>query len=98
MWACQKCHLYLAGLHHFDLVVDHHPLVPIINSKTLTEIENPRLQRLREKLTPYSFSACWQPHRIPDALSRAPVSDPAPEDELAEVSEAVHPAVVAALQ
>ena len=101
MWACRKCHLYLAGLPYFDLVVDHRPLVPILNSKRLTEIENPRLQRLREKLTPYSFSACWQKgakHCIPDALSRAPVSDPAPEDEVAEMSEAVHTAVVAALQ
>ena len=101
MWACRKCHLYLAGLPYFDLVVDHRPLVPILNSKRLSEIENPRLQRLREKLTPYSFSACWQKgakHCIPDALSRAPVSDPAPEDEVAEMSEAVHTAVVAALQ
>ena len=49
MWACHKCHVYLAGLPHFDLVVDQRPLVPILNSKRLAEIENSRLQRLREK-------------------------------------------------
>ena len=103
MWACRKCHVYLAGLPHFDLVVDHRPLVPILNSKRLAEIENSRLQRLREKLTPYSFTTSWQKgathcNCIPDALSRAPVSDPTPEDEIAEVSDAVHTAVVAALQ
>ena len=100
LWACRKCHTYLAGLPHFDLVVDHRPLVPILNSKRLSDIENPRLQRLREKLTPYSFTTSWQKgqkHYIPDALSRAPTSDPEPADEVGEASDAVHTAVIAAL-
>ncbi|XP_043223095.1 uncharacterized protein K02A2.6-like [Amphibalanus amphitrite] len=48
----------------------------------------------------YSFTATWQKgasHCIPDALSRAPVCDPAPGDEAAEVTDALHDAVVAAL-
>ena len=64
---------------HFDLVVDHRLLVPILNNKLLSEIENPRLQRMREKLVPYSFTASWQKgaaHQIPDALSRSPICDP----------------------
>ena len=98
--ALRKRHIFLAGLPQFDLVVDHRPLVPILNSKRLSEIDNPRLQRMRERMSTYSFTAVWQKgasHCVPDALSCAPVCDPEPEDEVAEVSEALHDAVVAAL-
>ena len=100
LWALRKCHIFLAGLSQFDLVVDHRPLVPILNSKRLSEIDNPRLQRMRERMSTYCFTAVWQKgtsHCIPDALSRAPVYDPVPGDEVAEVTEALHDAVVAAL-
>ena len=40
-WAILKCKLFLAGLPHFTVVTDHHPLVPILNSHCLNEIENP---------------------------------------------------------
>ena len=86
-WAVRKCHVYLAGMQEFRLITDHRPLVPILNTKSLPEIENPRLQRLREKLMPYSFTAVWKAgktHQLPDALSRAPVDHPSPEDEEAE--------------
>ena len=43
-WAIKKCHIFLAGLQHFSIVTDHHPLIPILNSHRLDEIENPRLQ------------------------------------------------------
>ena len=58
VWACHKCRIFLAGLSHFNLVVDYRPLVPILN-KLLFEIEIQRLQRMREKLVPYSFTASW---------------------------------------
>ena len=88
--AIRKCRLFLAGLPSFDVVTDHRPLIPILNQKSLAEIENPRLQRLREKLLPYNFSAVWKSgktHCIPDALSRSPVDDPAIDDEDAENDE-----------
>ena len=101
LWACRKCHNYLAGLPYFTLVVDHRPLVPILNQKQLSEIENPRLQRMREKMTPYSFTASWQKgsdHCIPDALSRAPTSDPTADDEATEAADdPLRAAVIAAL-
>ena len=94
-WAVRKCHLFLAGLPSFDILTDHRPLIPILNQKSLPEIDNPRLQRLRMKLLAYSFNATWQSgktHCIPDALSRAPVDYPTTEDEEAEqdVSHQVH--------
>ena len=50
-WAMSKCSIFLTGLPHFTVATDHHPLIPILNSHRLDEIENPRLQRL--KLIPW---------------------------------------------
>ena len=83
VWALQKCRIFLQGLQHFKVVIDHRPLVPILNDYTLDAVENPRLQRLKEKTNLYSFIAIWQTgkdHAIPDALSRAPVNEQTPDD------------------
>ena len=45
-WTIIKCKMFLADLPHFRVITDHHPLIPILNSHRLDEIENPRLQRL----------------------------------------------------
>ena len=85
VWALKKCALYLAGMPVFQLLVDHEPLVPILNNYTLNMIENPRLQRLKAKISRFMFTTVWRKgadHCIPDALSRAPHSDPSAEDEL----------------
>ncbi|XP_066973183.1 uncharacterized protein [Macrobrachium rosenbergii] len=102
LWSIKKCHTYLAGLPHFDVVVDHRPLIPILNSKSLGEIENPRLQCMREKLSNFSFTVHWQKgsfHCIPDALLRAPVQDPTEENCLNEdgSTDPLHVAIVNAL-
>ncbi|XP_037083992.1 uncharacterized protein LOC119104400 [Pollicipes pollicipes] len=80
-------HIYLSGMQQFEVMTDHRPLIPILNSKSKADIENPRLQRLRERLDQFNFVATWRqgkPHAIPDALSRAPVDDPVPDDEESE--------------
>jgi hypothetical protein len=77
-WAMRKCRLYLLGLPSFQLVVDHQALVTILDKYTLDAVENPKLQRLKEKLSPFIFSTVWRKgliHSIPDALSRASVND-----------------------
>ena len=58
-WAVKKCHIFLSGSDHFTVVTDHNPLVPVLNSHRLDEIENPRLQRLRTRLLAYNFTAYW---------------------------------------
>ena len=71
-------------MEKFEIVVDHKPLVPILDLHTLDAIQNDRLQRLLEKTTSYSFTTTWKKgklHAIPDALSRAPVSKPTASDE-----------------
>ncbi len=82
-WAMKKAHIFLTGLPHFELLVDHQPLVSILDKQTLDCIDNARLQRLKADLAPYNFTTSWKKgkeHRIPDALSRAPVSEPTPDD------------------
>ena len=86
-WAIQKCKIFLAGMSHFQIVTDHHPLISILNTQSLNEIENPRLQRLKARLMPYNFTAEWVKgtlNQAPDALSRNPVSDPLPEESYCE--------------
>ena len=94
LWTCRKCHTYSQNSHTSTWwwIIGRWYPIPILNSKRLSDIENPRLQRLREKLTPYSFTTSWQKgqkHCIPGALSRAPTSDPEPGDEVGETSDAV---------
>ena len=89
-WEVTKYHAFLGGMQHFQVVTDHNPLIPILNSHRLDKIENPRLQRLRTWLMAYNFTAIWcegSTHMAPDALSRHPVKEPIPEDSLAEFGE-----------
>jgi hypothetical protein len=71
-WAIRKCRLYLSGLPNFTLMVDHQALVAILDRYTLDAIDNPKIQRLTERLSPYSFTTVWRKGKdlaIPDALS-----------------------------
>ena len=89
VWATKKCRLYLLGLPHFQLITDHQPLVPIIDKYSLDAVETPRLQRLKERLSPFVFTTSWKKgkeHALPDALSRAPVCNPTADDLVADSS------------
>ena len=85
--ATLKCKIFLSGLQHFTVITDHNPLLPILNSYRLDEVENPRL-RLKTRLIAYNFTAerCkGSKNNAPDALSRSPASDPLSTEMLAEV-------------
>ena len=87
-WAMKKCNMFVQGLPHFTLLTDHQPLIPILNSMGIADVENPRLQRLMMKMLPYSFTAEWvkgKDHLAADALSRFPVDQPSLDDELCDV-------------
>ena len=84
VWATKKLHVYLYGLQEYQVLVDHAPLVPILNRYALGAVENPRLMRLKEKLQAYNFLASHikgKENFIADALSRAPHRDPIPDEE-----------------
>ena len=76
VWAAKKAHLFIAGAD-VELIVDHRPLISIINWKTLDELSTPRIVRLKEKLTPCRLNAMWRPgieHKVVDCFSRHPVT------------------------
>ena len=86
-WAMDQCSQFLLGLPLFSLITDHKPLIPILNDHALDKLDNVRILRLRLKMQRYNFVASWVPGRdnsAADALSRAPVDQPTPADELAE--------------
>ena len=87
VWAAKKAHLFIAGAD-VDLIVDHRPLISIINSKTLDELSTPRIVRLKEKLTPYRLNAMWRPgieHKVVDCFSRHPVEVRGEDDLVGEI-------------
>ena len=80
-YAMNKARFYLDGIDHFDLFVDHRPLVGLFE-KPLADIDNSRLLRIRLKTTSFNFTVTWKPgknHCIADALSRFPVFQPQTE-------------------
>ena len=86
-WAIQNCYMYLQGLHHFTLITDHQPLVPILNSMGISDVQNPRLQRRMMKMLPYSFTVHWvkgKGHLAAGTLSQFPVDQPSLNDKLCE--------------
>ena len=82
VWAIKKCHVFVAG-RPFKVITDHKPLIPILNTKYVNDIDNARLQNFRLKLVGFQIHAEWKKgstHFVPDALSRSPVQDPTNED------------------
>ncbi len=71
-WAIRKSKLYLLGLPSFTLMIDHQALVSILDNYTLDAIENPKLQRLKERLSPYIFKTVWRKGRSTRSRTRFP--------------------------
>jgi len=85
-WAAEKAAAFLEG-NEFELIIDHKPLVPILEHYSLGDIDNKRLQRLKMKIDHLQFQVKWVPGKEnieADALSRAPILQPVIEDELDE--------------
>ena len=45
MIAMKKCDMFIWGLPHFKLVTDRQALIPILDSKGIADVNNPRLHR-----------------------------------------------------
>ncbi|GFN90308.1 Pol polyprotein [Plakobranchus ocellatus] len=76
VWACERFDRYLMGLDSFTLLTDHKPLVPLINSKDLSETPI-RCQRMLIRLMRYKPKAEYRPGPsmvTSDTLSRCPTS------------------------
>lgn len=75
VFGCERFHYYLYG-HKFTIQTDHRPLIGLLR-KPLDDM-SPRIQRLAIRLLRYQFELIYVPGKdlkIPDTLSRDPVSD-----------------------
>ena len=71
--ALHKTRYFTQGCNKLLICTDHKPLIPVITTKHLEDIDNPRLMRLVQKTLSWKFSAIHIPGRRlggPDALSR----------------------------
>ena len=75
VWALQQTHYFTMGCDDLVVVVDHRPLVKIFGDRSLDEISNPRLMRLKQKTLRWYFEMEYQPgktNHFADATSRRP--------------------------
>ena len=77
--ALKKARHFVLGCSDLTVAVDHKPLLKVFGDRSLEDIDNPRLLRLKEKTLQYRFKM----HHVPgirnvtaDCLSRHPVGDP----------------------
>ena len=104
-YGLEKCRLYVLGCPDLIIAVDHAPLVKLLCDRSLHNIPNPRLLRLKEKTLLYKYTIKHIPGAAnvgPDALSRRPTSNTDKPDDLedrihasiahvADNSEELHP-------
>ena len=73
VWGCEKFDMYLRGLQ-FQLMTDHRPLVPLMNTRDLDKVPI-RCQRLLIRFMRYNPRAMYVPGQqlvVADTLSRTP--------------------------
>ena len=78
-YALHQCRYFVLGCKDLTVATDHKPLLNILNDRSLADIQNRRLQNLKEKTLSYQFTIAHVPgrqHLGPDAASRYPVGDP----------------------
>ena len=78
-WGLDKFKHYTLGCPNLYVAVNHRPLVGIFNTKSICDIDNPRILKTREKLLRWNFHTFHLPgvlNKSADAASRFPVGDP----------------------
>ena len=78
-YGLHQCRYFVLGCKDLIVATDHKPLLHVLNDRSLADIQNRRLQNLKEKTLSYRFSIVHVPgkkHLGPDAASRYPVGPP----------------------
>ena len=74
-WALEKTGYFTLGSEKLLLLVDHKPLIGLLTTRELGDIQNPRLEHLAERLLRWTFTVQHIAGAVnlgPDALSRFP--------------------------
>ena len=89
-YGLEKCRLCVMACPNLIVAVDHAPLVKLFGGRSLNDIPNPRLLRLKEKTLPFSYSIKHVPgvaNKGPDSLSRDPVT---PAEAACDLEATIH--------
>ncbi|XP_048589654.1 uncharacterized protein LOC125573262 [Nematostella vectensis] len=74
-WGLEQTRYFTQGCDNLVVVTDHKPLVKIFGDRTLDEITNSRLFRLKQRTLPWRFTITHRPgksNQAADATSRHP--------------------------
>ena len=74
-WGLEQTKYFTQGCNDLLIVTDHKPLVKILGDRTLDEISNSRIFRLKQRTLPWSFTIAHLPGKTnsaADAASRYP--------------------------
>ena len=89
VWAMEKAKYFLLGCKSFLLATDHKPLLGILSDdKSIEDVENPRLQRLKEKTLRFRFAICHvagKLNKVAEAALRLPTSLPEERDTISQL-------------
>lgn len=78
-WGLEQTRFFTLGCSNLTIVTDHKPLTKIFGDRTLDEIQNTRLFRLKQRTLPWCFDIIHLPGKsnyAADAASRYPASSP----------------------
>ena len=77
-WALEQTKFFTLGCDDLIVVVDHKPLTKVLGDRTLDEIPNPRLFRIKQRTLPWIYQIFWMPGKynsFSDAISRNPATE-----------------------
>ena len=88
-WGLEHTRYFTQGCDDLLVVTDHKPLVKILGDRTLDEITNSRLFRLKQRTLPWRFEIKHLPgktNHAADTTSRNPSPSSNPENNILEMS------------
>lgn len=94
-WGLEQTKYFTQGCQDLLVVTDHKPLTKIFGDRTLDEISNTRLFRLKQRTLPWNFRVKHLPgktNQAADATSRYP----APDLELSNLTDSDHSEILIA--
>ena len=84
-WGLEQTKYFTLGCDQLTIATDHKPLIKVYGDRTLDEIHNTRLFRLKQRSLPWYFDIIHVPGKMnlaPDATSRHPSHNDEDDDAL----------------